>query len=229
MTLPKKISFLHVMIAIALVSFITRFSNIVVTQNTQNSPILQARAVEESDEKPPPMKEGHAQAAAPAAAEEHKQPEQPEQPQDAMDADMPRDFSDSEVELLQALSSRREELDRREKTLAGREALLQAAEQQVDRKIDELKSLRADIEKLLGQQQEEEEARIKSLVKIYESMKPKEAASIFNTLEMEVLLAVLGRMSERRSAPIIASMNPEKAREITIKLAEQKKLPELPE
>lgn len=218
MTLPKKIGFLHIMIAIALLSFITRFSNIVVTENRQNSPILQAQAVEETDETPPAMTEEKMK------TETEKTAAKPEEERE----EAPRDFSDSEVELLQALSQRREELDKREKTLRGREALLQAAEQQVDRKIAELKSLRADIEKLLGQQSKEEEERIASLVKIYESMKPKEAAAIFNTLEMDVLLAVMGRMSERRSAPIIAAMTPDKAREVTIKLAEQKQLPQLP-
>lgn len=217
MTFPKKISFLHIMIAIALLSFITRFSNIVVTENRQNSPILQAQAVEESQETPPPMK---AQDVKPSGEEPAAAEEKP--------TEAPRDFSDSEVELLQALSQRREELDKREKKLQGREALLQAAEQQVDRKIAELKSLRTDIEKLLGQQSKEEQERIESLVKIYESMKPKEAAAIFNTLEMDVLLSVLSHMSERRSAPIIAAMTPDKAREITIKLSEQKQLPALP-
>ena len=104
-------------------------------------------------------------------------------------------------------------------------ALLKAAEKEIDRKVEELKKLKTEIESLLGQQQKMEEARIVSLVKIYESMKPKEAAIIFNTLDMDVLLAVVGRMNERRLSPILASMDPEKARIVTIKLAEQRQLP----
>jgi flagellar motility protein MotE (MotC chaperone) len=60
-------------------------------------------------------------------------------------------------------------------------------------------------------------------------MKPKEAARIFDTLEMDVLLSVIGKMNERKMSPILASMDPDKAREVTIKLAEQRKLPSLPE
>ena len=56
-----------------------------------------------------------------------------------------------------------------------------------------------EIQDLLKQQSEEEKARIASLVKIYEGMKPKDAARIFNTLDTDILLDVVGKMSERKS------------------------------
>ncbi len=140
-----------------------------------------------------------------------------------------RAFSASEIDVLQSLSQRRDTLDKREKALAEREALLDAAGQEVDHKIAELNKLRNELESLLGKQQQEQSERISSLVKIYEGMKPKEAATIFDTLDMEVLLSVISRMNERKSSPILASMNPEKARLVTIRLAEQKQLPPLPE
>lgn len=137
----------------------------------------------------------------------------------------PRAFTASEIEVLQSLAKRRDDLDKREQKLAAREALLTASEEEVDRKVGELTKLKADIEKLLGQQQEMEESRINSLVKIYEAMKPKDAANIFNTLDMDVLLSVIGRMKEAKSSPVLAAMSPDKARIVTIKLAEQRKLP----
>ena len=140
-----------------------------------------------------------------------------------------RAFSAPEIEVLQSLSKRRDDLDKREQKIAAREALLTAGEEEVDRKVGELNKLKTDIEKLLGQQQDMEDSRITSLVKIYEGMKPKDAANIFNTLDMDVLLAVIGRMKEAKSSPVLAAMDPEKARIVTIKLAEQRKLPSLPE
>lgn len=140
-------------------------------------------------------------------------------------SDEQRAFSASEIEVLQSLAKRRDDLEKREQKLAAREALLTASEEEVDRKVAELTKLKADIEKLLGQQQEMEDGRINSLVKIYENMKPKEAATIFNTLDMDVLLSVIGRMKEAKSSPVLAAMDPEKARIVTIKLAEQRKLP----
>ena len=143
------------------------------------------------------------------------------------DSDSALELSPARMELFEDLAARRKELEQREKELAMREALLQAAEKEIDQKYEELSSLKTDIESLLSRQSAEEEEQIMKLVKIYEGMKAKQAASIFNTLETDVLLAVLGRMSERKSAPIIAAMNPERARSITILLADQKALPDL--
>lgn len=137
-------------------------------------------------------------------------------------------FSSGEVEILQSLSKRRDNLEKREQLLDQREALLTVAEQQIDNKMKELASLRGEIEELLGKQQSEQEDRIKSLVKMYETMKAKDAARIFDTLEMDVLLSVMSRMSERKAAPVLAQMSAERAQTVTIKLAEQKQLPTLP-
>lgn len=136
-----------------------------------------------------------------------------------------REYSESELDILQSLSKRREDLDQRERNLNESAAMLKAAEKEVDRKLAELNTLKAEIEKLLGQQSQMEDARIVSLVKIYEAMKPKEAATIFNTLDPDVLLSVVSRMNERRLSPILASMEPEKARMVTIRLAEMRQLP----
>ncbi len=146
---------------------------------------------------------------------------------DAADADI--DYSNLRKELYQDLLQRRQQLDEKEKALAQREALLDAGKQEIDKKVQELTGLRDEIQNLLKKQTDEETARIASLVKIYEGMKPKDAARIFNTLDMDILLEVVAKMSERKSAPIIAAMDAERARGLTTMLAEQKKLPELPD
>lgn len=146
--------------------------------------------------------------------------------QDASDQEL--DYANVRMEMFDDLASRRKGLEKREKELMTREALLRAAEQEIDRKYQELSGLRKEIEGLLEQQSAEEKARIASLVKIYEGMKPKDAARIFDTLDLDILVAVMSEMSERKLSPVLAAMNPERARTITIMLAEQKKLPELP-
>ncbi|MCF8495418.1 MAG: hypothetical protein K9G62_01985 [Alphaproteobacteria bacterium] len=131
-------------------------------------------------------------------------------------------------ELFEDLAKRRVVLEEREKALTTREAVLKATGQELNRKYEELSRLRGEIEKLLVQQSEEEKARIASLVKVYEGMKPKDAARIFDTLDLDVLVSVMSKMSERKISPVLASMDPERARTVTIILAEQKKLPTLP-
>lgn len=137
-------------------------------------------------------------------------------------------YMGNQGELLNELVERRKTLDERENALNQREALVKAAEKQVEQKIAQLTQLRGDIEVLLGKQSEAEESRLNSLVKVYEGMKAKDAATIFNTLDMDILLQVVGRMSERKTSPILAEMDPQRARELTVLLVEQKKLPDLP-
>lgn len=143
---------------------------------------------------------------------------------DEVDPFSPR-FSDEELNVLQSLAKRREQLEQRERDIEQRDKLLQAAEKKVEQKIIELNSLKAEMEKLLGQQEQAESQSIKQLVKIYESMKPKDAAVIFNDMDIDILLKIIGTMSERRSAPIIAAMDPVKARDISSRIAEQRALP----
>ncbi len=95
-------------------------------------------------------------------------------------------------------------------------------------KQTELNSTKDEIKALLKKQDKQEKAKINQLVAIYENMKPKDAANIFNELEMPVLLQVIKNMKERKVAPVIASMSAEKARLLTKELADQQKLPTLP-
>jgi flagellar motility protein MotE (MotC chaperone) len=136
-------------------------------------------------------------------------------------------FSQSEIELLQQLSSRRKEIDRREEEIKQREGLLVAAEKRLEGKLDELKTLRSEIDALIKKYDEQEEQKMRSLVKIYETMKPKEAATIFNDLEFRTLIDVLQRMKEAKTAPILATMDAKRARDITIELAQRKEIPKI--
>jgi len=135
------------------------------------------------------------------------------------------EMTDEELVLLQSLSQRREELEKRAREIDEREVLLKAAEQRIEQRIDELESLQSSIESLLVQHDEQTDAQMQSLVKIYESMKPKDAARIFEELDMEVLLDVIERMKERKTAPILAKMNPERAKAVTLELAQRRELP----
>lgn len=141
------------------------------------------------------------------------------------DSFMESPYSEEELKVLQSLSKRREDLDKRAGDLDQREKLLQAAEKKVDEKVLELDQLKKQIEGLLNKQQAEQDASLSQLVKIYENMKPKDAANIFNDMQFDVLLGIITKMSERKVAPVLAAMTPAKAREISARLADQKALP----
>ena len=127
--------------------------------------------------------------------------------------------SDGERTILLQLRQRRQELDARETALAASESLLAAAEQKVSARVAELQTLQKQLEALEAKRQEREDASWQRTVKLYESMKPHDAATIFNDLEMPVLLQVLDRMKEAKAAPVLAAMQPDKARDVTAHLA----------
>ncbi|UKJ72236.1 MotE family protein [Azospirillum brasilense] len=131
-------------------------------------------------------------------------------------------------ELLQHFAERRAEIERRTRELEQREALLTAAEKRIDQKVQEMDKVRSDIQKLMRQGDEKQAAQLESLVKIYETMKPKEAARIFEELDMPVLLGVVEKMKETKTAPILAAMDPLKAKELTSALIERRGLPTAP-
>jgi flagellar motility protein MotE (MotC chaperone) len=137
-------------------------------------------------------------------------------------AELPRDptrFSQSEIDLLQALAARRDQLDRREKDLDQRETLLQAAEKRVNDKVAELEGVRGELLKLIDKRNQEDDSKLKSLVRIYESMKPKEAAQILQEWDADKLVELISRMKEAKVGPILASMSPDKAKTVTTLLA----------
>lgn len=105
--------------------------------------------------------------------------------------------------------------------LEMRERLLEAAEKRVDGKIAELRALEARLKELTGLQEEQANRQFASLVKVYETMKPRDAARIFEKLDLNVQLAVAHRMKEARMAAILAEMNADAAKSLTMALAER--------
>ena len=132
----------------------------------------------------------------------------------------------AEIDLLQQLAQRRDALDARERELDEREGLLEAAESRIGTQFREMRVLEGTIKKLIQTHDEQRRAKINSLVKLYENMKPKDAAKIFEDLEMETLLAVVKGMKERKLAQVMAKMNPERARAVTIELMQLGQLPD---
>ena len=126
------------------------------------------------------------------------------------------------ISVLQELRQRREELERRDATVAARESVLTAAEQKIGSRVEELRTLQSQLASVDAARQQKEQANWQSLVKLYEAMKPRDAAAIFNELAMPVLLPLIAHMKETKAAPILAAMSPDKARDVTSQLAKSK-------
>ena len=146
-----------------------------------------------------------------------QQPSPP--PAQAVPAATPDPAAQAERALLEQLRARRTEIEAREQAVAAQEVMLQAAELRLARRVEELTVLQQRLEGLDRARGEREEAGWRGLVRTYEAMRPRDAAAIFNELDMAVLVEILDRMGERKAAPVIGAMRPEQARQVTAELA----------
>lgn len=129
----------------------------------------------------------------------------------------------AERELLQALRARRGELDAREQALLTREVVTEATERRAARRLEELTELQRQTAAAAGaaerERSEREEAGWRQTVKLYEGMRPRDAAAIFDDLELSVLVPLAHRLRDAKAAPILGAMRPERARALTAELA----------
>lgn len=125
----------------------------------------------------------------------------------------------SERAILERLQARRLELEARAREVDIRESLLKAAEKRIESKAEEIKGVEARIATLNGAKSEADAARFKSIVTMYEGMKPKDAARVFDRLEMPVLIEIASQIAPRKMSDILGLMIPEAAERLTVVLA----------
>ncbi|MBK5948410.1 hypothetical protein CH339_21725 [Rhodobium orientis] len=127
--------------------------------------------------------------------------------------------SPAERAVLERLGERHETLKSREEDLKLREQLLRAAEERLEQRVTELKKLEKTISAGVEQKKEEKSAKLADLVKMYETMKPKAAAKIFDRLDLLVLVPVAKQMKPQKLGDVMARMTPEAAEKLTVALA----------
>jgi flagellar motility protein MotE (MotC chaperone) len=127
--------------------------------------------------------------------------------------------SAGERAVLESLNQRRQELDARARELDVRENLLVATEKRVEARLAEIKAAEARINATVHKKDEAEAARFKALVSMYENMKPKDAAKVFDRLDMRILVELSGQLNPRRMSDILGQMSPEVAERLTSEIA----------
>jgi flagellar motility protein MotE (MotC chaperone) len=118
-----------------------------------------------------------------------------------------------------AMQARRQALEERERALLAREAVITAAELRLSARIDELAALQQSLAEQDRGARERDEAQWLSLAKLYEGMRPREAAAVFNEMELSMLAQVVDRMRGQKASPVLGAMQPERVRALTAELA----------
>jgi flagellar motility protein MotE (MotC chaperone) len=130
-----------------------------------------------------------------------------------------RSLSAAERAILERLQERRQELDKRARELDMREALLKEQEKKLEARANELKVMEEKGGGTPEQREKAENARLKSLATMYENMKAKDAAKIFDRLDLKVLIEMSKAINPRRMSEILAQMSPDAAEKLTSELA----------
>ena len=129
--------------------------------------------------------------------------------------------------VAERLGARRKALEAREAELEMRMALVEAAEKRIAERTSALEVLEARIDALVEEKKASDDRQFNSIVAMYETMKPKEAAAIFDQLETSVLVRVAGAIPPRKMAQIMAKMTPLRSRELTASMAEEQPEPDV--
>jgi flagellar motility protein MotE (MotC chaperone) len=138
---------------------------------------------------------------------------------------VPSAASGTPDEMLAAISQERTLLDEQRANLARRAAEIELANEALAIETARLGELKQEVESLLERASAAHVADIDRLVSLYANMKPRDAAVIMNDMDLEVTITVLGTMPERSAAPILAALNPVRARALSLILLERAKLP----
>jgi flagellar motility protein MotE (MotC chaperone) len=127
--------------------------------------------------------------------------------------------SPSERAILERLQARRQELEARAREIDIRESLLRAAEKRVEARVEEMKAIEARVTTATTQKTEADAARFKGIITMYEGMKPKDAAKVFDRLEMSVLFEIASQIAPRKMSDILGVMSPDVAEKLTTEMA----------
>lgn len=133
--------------------------------------------------------------------------------------DQSRPVTASERAVLERLQARRQEIETRAREIDIRENLMKSAEKRIEDRIEEMKATEARIAAADLQKNEAEAARFKGIVVMYENMKPKDAAKVFDRLDIGVLFEIASQIAPRKMADILGQMQPEAAERLTVELA----------
>jgi flagellar motility protein MotE (MotC chaperone) len=166
----------------------------------------------------PAPKPDPAAAAKPPATRTAQAGEPQGPPPGALDLSKPV-MTAGERAVLESLVQRRQELEARAREIEVRENLLKASEQRIEARLAELQEAEAKLNGAIKKRDEAEVAKFKNLVSMYENMKAKDAAKVFDRLELRILIEVVSLMNPRRMSDILAQMSPEAAERLTIEIA----------
>lgn len=128
-------------------------------------------------------------------------------------------------DMLLLIAREREQIAVQKADAEAKIAEAALASEALNAEIARLEALKKEIDSFAAARSEAQQEELERLVKVYETMKAKEAAALLEEMDMGTTMELFGLMKERKAASILGAMNPVRARAISRILVEMAKLP----
>lgn len=122
-----------------------------------------------------------------------------------------KEYTQAELDHFSKLNERKRELDAREEEIAKMEAEIIEKRAALEKRLSELENTRSQISQVLQDRVNLDQERIETLVQMYSNMKPSQAARVFETMDEDLAVEIIGRMKKKNAAEIMNLVKPEKA------------------
>ena len=116
-----------------------------------------------------------------------------------------------DAEYLFKLADRKKQLDQREEELNKLAEQIEKQKAEITDKLNKLEETRVKISTALQEKIKVDDTKVETLVQMYSNMKPVQAAKVFETLDEDLVIEILGRMKKKSAADILNLIKPEKA------------------
>ncbi len=130
-----------------------------------------------------------------------------------------KEWTAEEVTLFMKLEDRKKQLDQREVELQKLEEELQKSKEEIEKRMVQLDDVRRKIASHLDEKVKVDQAKVDSLVLVYQNMKPANAAKVFEDMNEDLAVEVMAKMKNKATAEILNLINPQKAKRLTERFA----------
>jgi len=121
--------------------------------------------------------------------------------------------------LLLAIQERDAQLSDREQRLNDREQVLRVAALKIEEQMTELEDAEQRLSGTIALADEAAEKDVQRLTSVYENMKPKNAATIFETMDINFAAGFLMRMRPEAAAAVLSNLSSEAAYSVSVVMA----------
>ncbi len=124
--------------------------------------------------------------------------------------------------MMEMIEKKNKELENREKELATKEKQLKTLEENVQKNLEKIEQALKESKEQFGEKEKIIKKNVDSLIKVYSTMKPAEAANLIAAIDEDLALRIISGMKSKIAGQVLSQLDVKVAKAITEKLAGKK-------